>query len=124
MTADSKEIADGVAGGLKASRVGLTDRRLLIIFVLLAVTCIALFGILRYQDDQQNARYQRTVRASILNCETINAGNAKVNEIIAQLAKNAQNSTGLTPIQKATAAATYRSIQLPIVKDCTTLAGR
>lgn len=133
----SETIAKGVSSGLNRERVRVTDARLLIIFVFVALA-IAYFA---WRADENSNTAKHAVRvavaaqqkaaaeqakaeaAAIANCNVINAGNAKVNAILHQLAINATNSTGLNPTDKAKALETYSQLQLPIA-PCSGLAGK
>ena len=126
--ADSAAIAEGIKNGVKESKLRLTDRRLLILFVLGAVA-VAFFA-WRADSTSNDAKraahaavvaqqvaaaaQAKTIAAAIANCQVINAGNMKVNAILHQLAINASNTSGLTPSAKAAALATYSQLQLPL----------
>lgn len=123
----SEQIAKGVSKGVKESKLKLTDRRMIAIYVVLAVFVI-LSTIWQQSQTNQVKDVQRQLQdfqhraqaAVVANCETNNTGNQKFNTALDQLAMNAQNATSLTPEQKAAAVAVYARLHLAIT-DCSKL---
>lgn len=116
----TETIATGVSRGLRRSRVRLNDRRLLVIYLLMAAYVVFFTYRSNQQTNQIREHNTRSVNAAVALCEQTNAGNMKINLILIQLATNAQNTKGLTAAQKAQAAAIYSSIVLTIT-DCSKL---
>lgn len=131
------EIADGVAEGVERgvarSKIRLNDRRLLVMFLLLA-----LFVILTsiWQNNQTNKvrqtqtqlqkteqQLQQQQQAAKTACLQTNATNTKFNAFIDQAIQNANNTTGLTPAQKQATIQKYLPLHAAIV-DCSKLAGQ
>lgn len=121
MSPESAVIAEGVAGGLGRAKVGLTDRRLLLIFLFVVVIGAVFF----WRQDQLTRKIDSNQRhaqdASHAVCIATDEGNTRVNKVLAQLSMNIANSTALTPAQKEAAQQSYAQLLLPVV-DCSKLA--
>lgn len=91
-----------------------TDLRMLATFVVVIVAMVAMLTALQVQTTNTRRTDQRFERSIVANCQSINKANMTFNAELDQLARNAQNSTGITAAQKAQALTTYRELHLPI----------
>lgn len=130
----STQISEGIAEGVRKSKIRLTDRRMIVIYLVLVVFVILSTlwqqsqtnKVKNSQDQIQQLQRQlqdfqvRAQQAAVANCEATNTGNRTFNTTLTQLAMNAQNATSLTAEQKAAAVETYGRLHLTIT-DCSKL---
>lgn len=141
-------IATGVQNGIeasgdkiKAAKIKLNDRRMLILFVLVVVFVVLSLlwqehttnntrsaqhhlAAAQAQIAQQQKQIIAAQHAAVVVCQATDTANASTRSVLDQLAANIRNSTAQTPEQKAAALAVYAHLALGFPNiDCSHLAG-
>ena len=98
-------------------KIAMTDRRLLIIYLLLVAILLAIVTFDRVEAQRIDDFTHKLSKASQIRCVALDTSYTKINKVIDQLALNVKNSTALTPDQKVQALMNYQDLHLPIL-DC------
>lgn len=107
---NARDIADGISQGVERSKLHLTDRRLLVLYLLVVAFVVASSYWQNQVSSKTQHAFERSLRTSYDNCKAIQESDTSFNGLIDQQVKNVQNSKAITPQQKAQALAAYGKV--------------
>lgn len=90
------------------------DGRLLLLLLFVTVMSAVFLTALQVQTTNTRRTEHRFEREIIANCVAVNTANKAFNGVLDQQIRNVENSTAITPEQRAQAIALYEKVHLPI----------
>lgn len=106
------ELHQVIAKELGEKKVRFTDRRLLIIYLVLTVAIIVFLAMFAEAERRSQAQNEEFEVAITQVCDDLQDSHENINGLLDQLATSAANRPDRTPEQKAEAARIYQGLKL------------